>query len=72
MDAFDAATHCASLTAAERLACQQQQQQQEQQQATRQQQQGVTAEFLLQVAAQHDRPAGGSGMQADLVDAFLA
>jgi hypothetical protein len=55
MDAFDAATHCASLTAAERLTRQQQQQQQDQQQEARQgqQQHGVTADVSLQVAAQH-------------------
>lgn len=86
MDAFDAATHCASLTAAERLARQQQQETRQQQPhpqpqpqppSTRSQQQGVTAEVSLQVAAQHGAPGScphstaQHGMREDLVNTFL-
>jgi hypothetical protein len=68
MDAFDAATHCASLTAAERLTRQQQQQQRHSSSGTQQQrhahassrpQHGATADVQLQVAAQHGSARGG-------------
>lgn len=65
MDAFDAATHCASLTAAERLTRQQQRQgssdsqQQRQAHAGSRPQHGATADVQLQVAAQHSSGHGG-------------
>lgn len=66
MDAFDAATHCAALTAAERLTRQQQsiassgqgaaqhpQHRSRSRSASRRQQQRASADVQLQVAAQH-------------------